>query len=145
MQPGSDRFFFARCAVSIHADAHAVVAEFGNSRRRASDGAAAFFRLRINRGTQSLQPSLAFFIANRGHHEQIARASGRYVEHANRFLTLAATLIFGVVEKLPRRITGEALRAKLFCGIRVTRWLASFSASQVGEDDDRKFQPLRAM
>ena len=57
---------------------------------------------RVNHGMQSAEPTIAPLVADDRHDQEVARARGRHVEDARRFLVLTLTLVLAVSEQLGR-------------------------------------------
>ena len=86
------------------------------------------------------------FVANRRHHDQIARASRRDVQQSNRLLLVALMLSRLILLQLARRASREFHRRQLRRRLDIARRvLARFVAGDIGQDDDRKLEALRAM
>ncbi len=118
-------------------------AEPGTPGRRARDAPAVFRRIeRIMQGTEPA--ALAIFFPDGGDHEEIARAGCRDVGHAGGLFLVGLLLGRRGVQQFPRRAPEQTLRAQAAIGIReaVSALRPGQLRGEIGQDDDRKLQPL---
>ena len=94
---------------------------------------------------QRTQPAaLTVLFADGRNYQQVAGARCRDVGDAQRFLFIGATLRFGGIEQFPGRAPQQALRteARVLVAEAVAALRRAQVASEVGEDDHGKLQPL---